>query len=70
MVFCGLYYIRSVINQLNGLSAWKRNPGPTEIIGNIVLEFSPVAFSAQSQTEDLLMFSKFFSFLHFLSLVI
>lgn len=70
MVFCGLYYIRSVINQLNGLSAWKRNPGPTEIIGSIVLEFSPVAFSDQAQTADLLMFSNIFCFFHFMPLVI
>lgn len=70
MVFCGLHCIRSVINQLNGLSAWKRNPGPTEIIGSIVLEFSPVAFAAQAQTADLLVFSNIFCFFHFTSLVV
>lgn len=53
MVFCGLYYIESQINQLNSLSAWKWNPGPSEIIGNFVLIFSPAAFSAHAQTMDL-----------------
>lgn len=65
MVLCGLYCIRSVLNQFNGLSAWKRDPGPTEMIGSIVLEFSPVAFSAEAQTAGLLMFSKIFSFFSF-----
>lgn len=70
MVFCGLYYIESQINQLNGLSAWTRNPGPTEISGNFVLVFSSLAFSAQALTTDLLIVFNYFSFSDFVSLII
>jgi len=41
------------------------NPGPTEIIGNFVLVFSPVAFSAQAQTTDLLIVFNYLFFFSF-----
>ena len=53
MVFCGLYYFACQINHWNDLSAWKRNLGPSEIIGNFDLVFILVSFSAQAQITDL-----------------